>query len=153
MRTPLRHGWLIGLVLLAAGSPARADVSPPDELSCRTQSEGAGCTVDYVSKQRGTCQKATCSRNNYAGWNRDAGSVPPTAHYDCLRCVPKDGGTEEDAGSARADAGTRERDDPEEDDGHDGGCALGTRSELSAGLGSLALAACFGLLLRRRRTR
>lgn len=86
-------------VLLAASAPARADVPPPDTLSCRMASEGDPCDPDGVmtpdgGTRTGTCRKATCSRLDYANWNRDASASPPTMSYECLKCtVGGDGGT------------------------------------------------------------
>jgi hypothetical protein len=87
---------------------ARADLPPPDTLSCHTASVGDPCDPDGQATdggtKAGTCQKATCTRLDYANWNRDASAAPPTMDYECLKCViARDAGT--DAASATGGAG------------------------------------------------
>jgi len=88
------------LAAIALSSSARADVPPPDTLSCRTASEGDSCDPDDQAKidgglKRGTCRKATCSRLDYGNWNRDASATPPTMSYECLKCLlGNDGGAD-----------------------------------------------------------
>lgn len=72
---------------------ARADALPPDESACVGKALGDQCAD-------GVCADAGCSRLNYAGWDRDASSSPPTYSYPCVKCV-------------------------EEDEKSDGGCSLG----------------------------
>jgi len=77
-----------GLALLAAfASVARADLVPPDVTECQSATAGASCRGGA-----GTCVMDTCSRLDYANWNRDASPSPPSVQYACLRCVSGDGG-------------------------------------------------------------
>jgi hypothetical protein len=94
-------------LLIGAGAIARADVPPPDTLSCRTAREGDGCDPDDRTgsdggAKSGTCRKATCTRSDYAGWNRDASAAPPVMTYECLKCIL--GGADAAAGDAASGA-------------------------------------------------
>jgi len=95
-------------LLLLLASSARADLPPPNSEGCRMASAGDPCDLDGQSSdggmKAGTCRKATCSRLDYANWNRDASASPPTMEYECLKClVGSDGGT--DAAMATGGAG------------------------------------------------
>ncbi len=126
----------VGAVLLAAlavGGAARADVVPPDVEACNGRAAGAACMV--MGGASGACRNDTCSRIDYAGWNRDASATPPTMQYPCVRCVA----------GATVDAGTS---DGGGDDG--GGCSVQHRAARAVGPWLLA-ALPFALLLGRRR--
>ena len=86
--------------LAAAASVARADVVPPDVADCQSAKAGASCRSGA-----GTCVTDTCSKLDYANWNRDASASPPTVQYTCLRCVSSDGGLG-GAGGASAQGGS-----------------------------------------------
>jgi hypothetical protein len=64
-------------------SPSRADVAPPETQPCVGKATGAAC----VYNGNGTCQTETCSKLDYANWNRDASSWPPSKTYTCLKCL------------------------------------------------------------------
>ncbi len=126
---------------LAVGfeSTARADVVPPDVDACSGKAVGAACKIDDSA---GTCIKTKCSKLDYAGWDRDASSSPPTIEYDCVTCAvgtapaPSDGGTAPTSTPAKSD----------------GGCSFGVARRA----GPFALAAIPGVVLalvRRRRRR
>jgi MYXO-CTERM domain-containing protein len=99
------HFVLTASVLMLSG-PARADLPPPDTLGCLMAREGDACDPDVQQSdggtKSGTCRKATCSRPDYAGWNRDASAAPPTMQYDCLKCLvgAADGGADAGGGDA-----------------------------------------------------
>lgn len=100
------------IALLAAAPPARADVPPPETWACQNQNEGAACDlderpgVDGGGPKRGTCRKSTCSRLDYANWNRDASATPPTMMYECLKCTAApDGGAADGPAPAPDGAG------------------------------------------------
>lgn len=120
------------LAAMAVGSGARADVVPPDVEACNGRAAGAACTV--MGGAAGACRNDTCSRIDYAGWNRDASATPPTMQYPCVRCVA----------GATVDAGTSGGGD----DG--GGCSVQHRAARAVGPWLLA-ALPFALLLGRRR--
>ena len=72
-------------------------------------SAGDPCDLDGQPSdggmKAGTCRKATCSRLDYAHWDRDASAAPPTMEYECLKCVVGgDAGT--DAAAATGGAAT-----------------------------------------------
>jgi hypothetical protein len=106
--------------------PARADVPPINVIPCERVREGDACTLesfpgvpqDGGSGSAGVCRSATCTRPDYAHWDRDASAMPPLMTYACLMCTASvaDGGSG-DAGGAGGAGGT----------GHKGGsgCALG----------------------------
>ena len=70
--------------MFLVGLPAHADVVPPDTAACSGKQAGAACTYNGAT---GICQDGTCSRLDYANWDRDASASPPTASYACLKCV------------------------------------------------------------------
>lgn len=107
--------------LLASAIPrARADVVPPGFQACVGKTAGTRCAS-------GVCRATTCSKLDYASWDRDAEPVPPTAHYACVLCVPDDGSAADSA--------------PE-----DSGCAAGG-SAASGGGAALGFALVMGLWL------
>jgi len=70
--------------LLLVGA-ARADVAPPNLEPCVGKAIGALCLTDTAVP--GTCQDTTCQRLDYAHWDRDASSSPPSASYPCVLCT------------------------------------------------------------------
>lgn len=89
---------------------AAGDVIPPDVDACRSQQVGAACG-GAMGVPAGRCQQDTCSRIDYAGWNRDAMAAPPSMQYACVRCVAgasdagsNDGGAA-DGGAAPSSSG------------------------------------------------
>jgi hypothetical protein len=140
-----RCGLALAWLCLLYSSHASADVLPPEEWACQNKKAGDRCDT-------GVCRKSTCSRADYAHWDRDAGGGPPTTQYECLLC--QDGSVDSadrdaaghDAADA-ADAGaaqTRKK---------SSGCAA-LSSEQTSRAGALAFAALAGWLThRRRRTR
>jgi hypothetical protein len=79
----------IGLAILVAavpllGFPARADVAPPETEPCLSKQAGDACTYNNAS---GTCLDQTCSKIDYANWDRDASWPPPSMTYACVECI------------------------------------------------------------------
>jgi hypothetical protein len=97
------------LALLLSGS-ARADVPPPDTLDCRTAKEGDACSPDGQSADGGTkpgaCRKSTCTKLDYANWNKDASASPPSVEYECLKCVLGSDGGSSTGGASGSTGGT-----------------------------------------------
>jgi len=131
--------------LLSAASWARADVPPPEATACAGKQVGDSCS----DPPNGTCQNLTCGKLDYANWNRDASSIPPSTQYPCVRCAAKGSSTDPDASSPSPDAGK-----PEKDDGGGCDCSLGSSGSAERRWLALGMAALVGaLLLRRRQTR
>lgn len=128
------------LALLLATTPALADVVPPDVDACNGRAVGAACG-GTMGVPAGTCRNATCTRLDYAGWNRDAMAMPPTMQYPCVRC---EGGAT-DAGPADAGATTPPA------TSSNSGCAVGGSLGRRVGPWALAGLAWVVLLGRRRR--
>lgn len=83
MSHPLRLLFAVTALCCLAGT-ARADVPPPETQPCSGKQVGAACTYNGA----GTCQESTCSRLDYAHWDRDASSSPPSMNYACVKCLP-----------------------------------------------------------------
>ena len=62
---------------------ARADLAPPETQPCLGKAAGDACVYNGA----GTCQSQTCSKLDYAHWDRDASSGPPSTIYACLECI------------------------------------------------------------------
>jgi hypothetical protein len=159
----MRHWSLftITAVGLLTCALARADSIPPNEEACVLKSAGASCDA-------GVCQTSTCSRIDYAHWDRDASTAPPTTHYSCVLCQPagsKDAGSmvmSDAGGKAAADAGGSLATDAGASATMDAGKAPASTSKkhsscavlatgLANGSGPWLLAGSVGLLLRLRR--
>ena len=82
-------------------SPSRADVAPPENQPCVGKAAGAAC----VYNGNGTCQTRTCSKLDYANWDRDASSSPPSTTYACLQCLIGTTTGADTATNTRADGG------------------------------------------------
>ena len=67
-------------------SPARADITPPEAESCVGKAAGDACVYNGA----GACQDQTCTGIDYAHWDHDASSQPPSTTYACLKCVADD---------------------------------------------------------------
>ena len=154
----MRSGTLVGVIVAVGLWPVvvLADVAPPNTSGCQGKTAGDACKDDQGAD--GVCEADTCSRFDYANWDEDTQSRPPTKTYDCLKCVPgaapdtvangtdataQDGiGADDTAGGSAKVA---------EEDG--GGCAAGP---VGAGAGAV-LAGLFAfvgaLVARRRRSR
>jgi MYXO-CTERM domain-containing protein len=86
----LRLAFVVALLSLGiAPSLAHADVVPPAEDACRVGGAGyrAVGTACSVTGTAGVCRDSTCSRLDYASWNRDASASPPSVDYACVTCV------------------------------------------------------------------
>lgn len=130
--------------LLIVPAVAGADVLPPEVAACQNRKEGDSCQVEMTTV-KGTCLKSKCKRLDYANWNRDMMSSPPTVEYDCLLCTTVDGGTTAPA----ADLGNGTK--------NGGSCSV-SRTSAGAGTGWIAVpwaaaAVLLGLALVRRRRR
>lgn len=135
----LRHTLLLAsLLVLTAPGLASADAIPPDVQACDMQTMGAMCTIPDGSRAMGTCAMDTCHRLDYAHWDRDASTGPPSVAYDCVRCVV---GGPTDGGPSASDAGHGDMAPPRT------GCSASPAR--AGGLVWLVLAA-LGMLARRR---
>jgi hypothetical protein len=123
---------LIGFALLGGSAPARADVAPPGAQECDGKAAGDAC-------DGGVCKARTCSKLNYADWDRDAEPAPPTVRYDCLLCEP--GAAGEDAGVPAPDS---------DDGGGCGSCSTGHGDSKFPGV-ALGFALFMGMWLGKRR--
>lgn len=115
---------------------ALADVAPPGLTECNGKKGGDACSVNGSA---GTCVAQTCSRFDYANWDREASTSPPVVQYACTLCQIGD------AGTPGADGGTTPA-------ASNKGCSLGPAGRVA---GSFALAAIplAALLTFRRRRR
>lgn len=141
--------WIaVGLFALAPGV-ANADAISNEEAQCRSQDEGDPCKV---REETGTCQKSTCSRNDYS-----EGVPPKIKQVECMVCKPGAAppapvAEESDALEADKDAKTDSKDakagsQDEATSSKSGGCTVGGPAPL--GLGLLLLG---GVLWMRRRS-
>jgi hypothetical protein len=99
-----------GLVASLSLAPAwaAADVIPPDVDACRALQVGAACG-GMTGVPAGRCQNDTCTRLDYANWNRDAMATPPSMSYACVRCVAgADGGAAPTSSSGGCSVGSSE---------------------------------------------
>ena len=92
-RTPIVMASVLFGTLVGSRS-AVADVLPPEVADCQSYSLDAGnpCTLGKStgssSSKPGICVISTCSRLDYANWDRDASpGGPPSTTYACLMCV------------------------------------------------------------------
>jgi hypothetical protein len=134
-------------VVMFAGSPARADMVPPETQPCVGKAAGDACV--YIGA--GTCQNQTCSKLDYANWDRDASSSPPSMTYACVKCIA---GTSTDTGTNTNTATNTNTDGgappPAKDDG---ACSIGKQATAKR-IAPWLLAGAFSLLFvvaRRRR--
>lgn len=70
--------------LCLSASPAFADVAPPNTYGCQGKAAGDVCKDDMGKDA--TCKADTCTGLDYANWDQDVRSSPPTKTYDCLKC-------------------------------------------------------------------
>ncbi len=134
-------------------SLALADSISPDEGACSGRPAGAACKIDV---KNGTCVNATCSRLDYANWDRDATAGPPSKQEPCVLCNT-DGGVEVDpVDAAPADAAHALGAEPPTTptSASSTGCSVAATVGIKAAA-PLALAAVvpFGILLLGRRRR
>ena len=140
---------------------ARADVIPPEVDACRNKQVGDAC----ISTSQGVCQSQTCSKLDYAAWDRDASTSPPTASYACVKCMPTSStetttDTNTDTSTVTVpptttdtSVSTSTEDDSPPSSGDDGSCSFGHRSTVRR-IAPWMLAGAFSLLFlfgRRRR--
>lgn len=149
--------WIaVGLFALAPGV-AMADIISDEEAQCGSEKVGEACTI---AGEAGTCQKSTCSRNDYS-----EGVPPKTKQVECMVCKPgaappepvaeeKDSAKAEEDKDAKADskdAKADSKDDASKDakagsqdeasSKSGGGCTVGGPAPL--GLGLLLLGGVF----------
>ena len=74
MKSTISLAILVAAVPLL-GFPARADIAPPETQPCLSKQAGDACTYNNAS---GTCLAQTCSKLDYANWDQDASSAPPS---------------------------------------------------------------------------
>jgi len=137
--------WIaVGLFALAP-SVAMADIISDEEANCRSQEVGAACTV---AGEAGTCQKSTCSRNDYS-----EGVPPKTKQVECMVCkagapepepVAEEKAPEPDDAKEEKAGSKDEASKPASEDeatSKSGGCSVGSPAPL--GLGLLLLGGVF----------
>lgn len=139
--------WIaVGLFALAPGV-AMADVISDEEAQCRSEKVGEACTI---AGESGTCQKSTCSRNDYS-----EGVPPKTKQVECMVCKPgavapepvaeaKDSPKPEEDKAAKADSKEEAAKPGSQDEASSksgGGCTVGGPAPL--GLGLLLLGGVF----------
>lgn len=136
--------WIaVGLFALAP-NVAMADLISDEEAQCRSETVGEACTI---AGEAGTCQKSTCSRNDYS-----EGVPPKTKQVECMVCKPGAAppapvAEESDAPEADKDAKTDASKDAkagsqdEATSSKSGGCTVGGPAPL--GLGLLLLGGVF----------
>jgi hypothetical protein len=107
LRHTLSASCLASALLALSAAPAAADVLPMDVTECDMHTVGSTCTDPAGG---GVCTMSTCTRIDYAHWDRDASASPPSMVYDCVRCIVdgrSDSGTvPSDASTVSADAGS-----------------------------------------------
>jgi hypothetical protein len=81
-------------------SLAFADAIAPDEGACPSKTAGVACKI---GSKNGTCVNATCTRLDYANWDRDATAGPPSKQEPCVLCNT-DGGVVDPVDAGPADA-------------------------------------------------
>ena len=138
--------------LTLAALPARADSLPPAAEDCVGQSAapiGGTCSMHDSAKTVGTCQHKNCSRPIR---NCDGGPPCGMRDYDCVMCVAADGqapasvasdgsATPRDAGASTAETKPSTR----------AGCSIAAGEAPWSALGSLAIAALFALVVRKKK--
>lgn len=129
--------WIaVGLFSLAP-NVAMADLISDEEGECRAKKEGDACEA---GGEAGTCQKSTCSRNDYS-----EGVPPKTKQVECLICTPgaappEPVAEEKDEAEAEAevkDAGKKDAPVKAEDEASSksgGGCTVGSPAPVGLGL-------------------
>ncbi|MBI5611418.1 MAG: hypothetical protein HY902_21275 [Deltaproteobacteria bacterium] len=123
----------LGLSYLAL--PAFADIPPPNTAGCQSKSAGATCKTDGDAS--GSCVTQTCTKLDYAHWDKDASSSPPTRSYDCLKCELSTASTPTSgSGTTNSSGGSS--------------CSAGP---VGSALGALGLLGAVALLVRRRTAR
>jgi hypothetical protein len=132
---------------------AFADAIAPDEGACSGKTAGAACKIDV---KNGTCVNATCTRLDYANWDRDATAGPPSKQEPCVLCNTDAGVEVDPVDAAPADAAHALGAEPPTTPAStsSSSCSVPAAVGLKAA-GPLALAAVvpFGLLLLGRRRR
>lgn len=124
-------------LLFAPGpTPARADALPPDVLVCDMAALGSSCPVDG---QQGACTLSTCTRIDYAHWDRDASASPPSMEYECARCIV---GGPSDAGAPDASASPTP---------HASGCTASPAGQAGVSAAALLLGLVTAVVVTRRR--
>ena len=83
MKSTISLAILVAAVPLL-GFPARADIAPPETQPCLSKQAGDACAYNNAS---GTCLAQTCSKLDYANWDQDASSAPPSMTYACVECI------------------------------------------------------------------
>jgi hypothetical protein len=89
-------------LLLALGTPARADLAPPETTPCQGKQAGTVCTYNNAA---GTCQNQTCSN--------------PRGSYACIECITSATSTNTTTTTLTTNAGA------EPPAAGDGACAIG----------------------------
>jgi len=86
MKSLFASASLFALATLLA-IPVRADLAPPETQPCQGKAAGAACNYNGA----GACRSETCTKLDYANWDHDASTSPPSTTYACLKCVPGEG--------------------------------------------------------------
>ncbi len=123
--------WAAALALTGLAAVAQADIPPPNTAGCQSKSAGAACKTDGDAS--GSCVTQTCSKLDYAHWDKDASSSPPSRNYDCLKCELSTATTPTTSGSTTTTSSSS--------------CHAGPVGSAAAAIG---LAGAVALILRRR---
>jgi hypothetical protein len=82
MKLAISLAIMLSIPLLAV--PARADIVPPETSACTSKQDGNTCAYNGST---GICHNQSCSKLDYAHWDQDASTSPPTMTYVCLMCI------------------------------------------------------------------
>jgi hypothetical protein len=143
MKSVLASAPILFAAVLLCG-PARADITPPEVQPCQTKQAGDACLYNGA----GTCQNQTCIKADYAHWDQDASTAPPTTSYACVKCI---GGTNTETNTSTGTATNADGGPPPANDS--GTCAIGKQATVKR-IAPWFLAGAFSLLFlfaRRRR--
>jgi hypothetical protein len=147
------------------GVPAAADVAPPGACECAGHVVGDPCmrrtngrdffgSGDPADGGAGVCTSTTCSRFDYAHWDRDAMPLfPPSMKYSCLICdgdASTDTATQPPISGSGSSIGTPST---AQAPSTGGGCSASAAGEGGWLAGLFLIAGSMALFLERRRSR
>ena len=141
MKSLFASASLFALATLLA-IPVRADLAPPETQPCQGKAAGAACNYNGA----GACRSETCTKLDYANWDHDASTSPPSTTYACLKCVPGEGTATTTTTTTTTSTTTATKTDdnppPAKDDG---ACSVG-KSTTAKRVAPWILAGAFSLL-------
>lgn len=141
------------IAIFLAQTPARADLAPPETEPCAGKAAGTACNYNGA----GVCREETCTKLDYANWNRDASAGPPSTSYACMTCVTGSQSSTSTATNTTTATGSQTGAGTGTDtstSGDGGWCAVG-QTNVAARFAPWIMAAAFSLLflVKRRRGR